>query len=245
MTEKLKVYYISDVHNDYHQENALEKLGGDTNAVLVVAGDINSKGRSVRDLEAVADRWLAIVAITGNHDWWGLALHEEHKFKSSVDNVHVLLNECVIIKDVVFCGTTLWHEVKDPVDENTWKFYMNDAKKIRGHNWKKLRGFDIHSMFSDNVEFIEDCRRRFSDQKKVLITHHSLCSISVPDKWKPSPTSSYYYTEMPELLEGFLFHIHGHIHQECDYEVHGCNVVCNPKGYEDENKDYGVRIFEV
>ena len=59
----MKIYYISDLHNDYNKHNKLLDFEGDLNGVLIVAGDINSKGRSIRDLEDVSDRWKAIVAV--------------------------------------------------------------------------------------------------------------------------------------------------------------------------------------
>ncbi|AUR85809.1 calcineurin-like phosphoesterase superfamily domain protein [Vibrio phage 1.081.O._10N.286.52.C2] len=242
--KKLNVYYCSDIHNDYHARNALLDLTGDVDAVLVVAGDINSKGRTVRDLEEVADRWLAVIAVPGNHDWWGLALHERHKFKSELDNVHVLLEDWVVIKDVTFVGTTLWHEVEDWHAGMIWKESMNDQKKIRGHNWCRLQGHHIHSEHVRAVKFIEDAQRVING-KKILITHHAMCSKSIDERYVGQSSNRFYYTNLPHLLEGFDFHIHGHVHQEFDYEVYDCNVVCNPHAYGSENDDYGIRILSI
>ena len=41
-------------------------------------------------------------------------------------------------------------------------------------------------------------------------------------------------------LESFItehkpeYWFHGHLHNSSDYEVGGCRVICNPKGYPDE-----------
>ncbi|AFN37283.1 3',5'-cyclic adenosine monophosphate phosphodiesterase [Vibrio phage VH1_2019] len=239
----LKVYYCSDIHNDYHDENALERITGDKDAVLVVAGDINSKGRTVRDLEAVADRWRAVIAVPGNHDWWGLAIHERHKFETSVDNVHVLLEDTVQIDDVTFCGTTLWHEVNDWFEGQRWKENMNDRRKIRGPQWRPLYGEDVHALHCQSVKFIEKCRE--IEGKKVLITHHAPSLKSISSYYAYSSTNSFYCTDLEHLLEGFNFAIHGHVHQEFDYHVNGCNVLCNPRAYGSENPDYGLRIFDI
>lgn len=240
----LKVYYVSDIHNDYHEENALERITGDKTAVLIVAGDINSKGRTVRDLEAVADRWRAVIAVPGNHDWWGLALHERHKFDSAVDNVHVLLENTVQVDDVTFCGTTLWHAIPDWFAGNKWKECMNDRKKIRGRNYHRLYGEELHGIHLDCVKFITDCAT--IEGKKVLITHHAMSEQSVSTYYRGSSTNQFYFTPLEHLLEPFLFHVHGHIHQEKDYMIGACNVLCNPRAYtDDENPEYGVRIFDI
>ena len=244
LEKKLRVYYCSDIHNDYHDRNALLDIIGDEDAVLVVAGDINSNGRTVRDLEEVADRWKAVIAVPGNHDWWGLAIHERHKFKSEVANVHVLLEDFVVINDVTFVGTTLWHEINDWFEGQRWKHCMNDRKKIRGPQWRPLYGEDIHDAHMTAVKFIEDSKRVLSG-KKVLITHHALSEKSISPYHAGASTNSFYFTERPDLLDGFDYHIHGHVHSEFDYIINGCNVVCNPHAYSHENPDYGLRIFDV
>lgn len=238
------VHYLSDVHNDYHDFNALTTWTGNKNDVLVIAGDINSKGRTVADVDEVADRWKAIIVVPGNHDWWGLAIHERHKFISEKPNVHFLLEDHVKIDDVVFCGTTLWHEVDGPLNEMDWKYCMMDAKKIRGPNWTHLQGWDIHNEHLKGIRFIEDCHRMFSG-KKVLITHHALSNQSIDPKRAGQSSNKFYVTHRPDLLEGFVAHIHGHVHQEFDYVVNGCNVCCNPRAYGSENPDFGIRILEI
>lgn len=240
----LKVYYCSDTHHDYHEKNNLLELTGDKTAVLVVAGDVNSKGRMVRDLEEVADRWRAVIAVPGNHDWWGLAVHERHKFKSDLDNVHVLLEDTVVIDDVTFIGTTLWHEINDWFEGDRWKRLINDGRKIRGANWTRLYGEDIHIMHKKCVRFIEKSTE--IKGKKVLITHHAMSDKSVAHNYRGASTNTFYYTELEHLLEHFDFHIHGHVHQEFDYFVGNCNVLCNPYAYDrSENPDYGIRIFDI
>ncbi|CAL9960804.1 metallo-phosphoesterase [Vibrio phage D479] len=242
----MRIYYLSDIHNDYHGGNYLTELTGDKSAVLVVAGDINSKGRTVRDLEEVADRWLHVIAVPGNHDWWRLAIHEVHKFETTKDNVHVLMDDWLVVEDVVFFGGTAWHSIVTPLDEMNWRYTMNDAKRIRGPQYRRLTGNDIQHAHLNTLKFIEDVKRTFPDLKKVLITHHALCSLSLDERYAGQDSNRWYYSENPELLEGIDVHIHGHIHQECDYEVYGCNVVCNPRAYSQrENPEFGIRIIDT
>jgi hypothetical protein len=239
----MRVYYLSDLHNDYHQRNLLLDLKGDTNAVLFIAGDINCKGRSLRDIEEVADRWKHIVWVSGNHDHWKLALHETHKFKSELPNVHHLLNETVTIGDVTFCGTTLWVHIEDK-DSFDWKITMNDAKKIRGPHWRRLSHTDINTEHMKAVQFIQECQEGIKG-KKVLITHHALCEGSIGERFIGDEDNRYYVSDRVDLLEGWHYHIHRHLHNESDYMVGGCNVVCNPHGYGSENPEFGIRLFDI
>ena len=42
------------------------------------------------------------------------------------------------------------------------------------------------------------------------------------------------------------FWIHGHMHNTSDYMIAGTNVLCNPRGYNDENFEFDVnKIFEI
>ena len=36
--------------------------------------------------------------------------------------------------------------------------------------------------------------------------------------------------------------VHGHTHDSCDYQVGVTRVVCNPRGYEDENKRFDPEL---
>ena len=241
----MKIYYISDLHNDYNCNNKLLAFEGDINGVLIVAGDINSKGRSIRDLEVVSDRWKAIVAVAGNHDWWGLALHETHKFEPTKDNVHFLMEDSVKIGGVIFCGTTLWHPVGDWFEEQAWRYTMNDVKKIRGKNFKKLSKLEIEEMHSDGLRFISSCKDFYKGFHKILITHHALSNKSIGECYKHSTSNKYFATNLPYMVEGFDYHIHGHIHSKSNYVDYGCNTLCNPLGYGNEVGEVVLESFEI
>ena len=240
----MRVYYLSDIHNDYHDSNHLLSMCGDVEAILVIAGDINSKGRTLRDVEVVADRWKEIIVVLGNHDWWGLALHEWHKFETTKENVHVLNNSTLAIGDTTFVGTTLWHPIVNHYDGMLWYESMNDRKKIRGKGYRKLKGVDIHALHVEAINFIKQSSA--IECKKILITHHALSDKSLGMKFTGDKCNKFYSCNNPNLLKGFNAHIHGHIHNEADYYENGCNVVCNPKGYnERENPMFGLRMIET
>lgn len=241
---ELKVYYCSDVHNDYHRKNALETIVGDKDAVLIVAGDINSKGRTVSDLEAVADRWRAVIAVLGNHDWWKLGINDRHVFKSEVDNVHILMEDTVVIDDVTFCGTTLWFPLKNDVDGFYWSDTINDKRSIRGRDKKhSISWQEVNEEYEKAIEFIEDCHD--IKGKKVLITHHAPSFKSISPSYAGSKSNMLYCTNIEPLLDQFEYVVHGHVHQCFDYYVNNTNVLCNPRAYGNENMYYDIRSFSI
>jgi len=90
--------------------------------VLVLAGDIangtdglklfadwrRKKGRKV-------GRTLPILFIVGNHEYYGHALapmQEQMRQATTCHDIHFLENNCVVIGDVRFLGTTLWTDYR-------------------------------------------------------------------------------------------------------------------------------------
>lgn len=246
----MKVYYASDLHNDFHGSNSLLDLTGDTDAVLVVAGDINHKGYSVRDLDEVADRWRYVIAVAGNHCWYKIALHEINKFTSTKDNVKFLFDDHIILDDVVFMGGTAWHYIK-PNSEFIWRESLNDSKNIRGVGYRRLYPNDINKLHQKTVEYIKKAKTEFDGYKKILITHHPLTPLSLDPKFSDDEdqTNQFYSSNLTELLDGFDVYIHGHVHLELQYKVYGCEVLCYPYGYGiSENPEIGtlgVRLFDT
>ena len=231
----MRIIYISDVHNEVYNKNSLLEIPADTGAVLVVAGDINVKGRTVQDLEAVAGNFKAVVAVLGNHDWWYLALHETHKFETDVPNLHILREETIKIDDVTFCGTTLWHDIP-PALEWDWRQRMMDGKKIRGYNYHRLSPNTITAMYRKALDFIRDCKS--INGKKVLVTHMGMSFKSIHPMYEHASTNDFYTSANDALLEGFTYHFHGHVHQEMSYETFGCKVLVSPLGYPGERISY-------
>lgn len=228
------IFCVSDLHNEIAGRNRLLDIkhgGRAKESILVVAGDLNSKGRSIKDIEEIAHLWHSVIFVPGNHDFWGLSLQETHKHISNLPNVHTLQNQTVEFNNVVFVGTTLWHSFSAPLSHFDWKRKMNDAKKIRGPKWCRLTSAHIQEEHNKAVDFIQSVR---TPKRKVLITHHAICPLSIPDRYVSDPDNEFYCCNKTHLLDGYDYHIHGHIHSESDYEVYGCRVVCNPGGYPGE-----------
>lgn len=242
-----RVWFCSDLHGDTSwQDNCLLYHTGDPTGILVVAGDIHGDGKAVKRLEAVADRWKAIVWLPGNHDWWGLALHESHKHESDIDNIHVLgVDKVVMIDGIEFVGHTMWVPI-DPRDQFDWKQTMNDSKYIRGEGWRRLRAADITVEHAIGLSWINKYVKTSTHPTKVLVTHHPITTMSLDPAYEDSPSNRYYASDNDHLLEHFDLYIHGHVHCRHDYEhPSGCRVLCNPRGYRGENNKFMIEYIDV
>ena len=227
----MRFYYASDVHHDYNGdfifEHALPEDAG--SSFLILAGDISSKGRTISVLEKYAKIFKYVVAVAGNHDWYDLAVHETHKFVHNIPNVFWLDNSIIEIGGVTLAGTTLWHEL-DPISEIEWRYYMNDAKYIRGRNWTRCNHYTIMEMHNKALNFIAETKA------DILVTHHGLSNKSISDRYRGANTNKFYITHRSDLLSGYKHYVHGHVHASFEYEELGCQIHCNPHGYAIETR---------
>lgn len=246
----MKIYYLSDIHHESHLQTVLYdevmKLNLDhDNDVLVIAGDIDMSGRTLRHVESVSPLFKAVVYVGGNHDFWGSEITNTDDFNSTVDNVHFLNNSSVIIGDVAFYGTTGWYHV-DKKDEFEWKQKQSDPRNIRGTGYTELGSEMINEGHAKALTFAETTPLHQA-RKHVLVTHHPFTQQSVDPQYKDSPTSNWYATDNEQCLERFDCYIHGHIHYKWDYAINGKPVLCNPYGYpmEKTTLDFKIQSIEI
>jgi hypothetical protein len=67
----------------------------------------------------------------------------------------------------------------------------------------------------------------------VVVTHHAPSLRSVPARFAGSPLNPNFVSDAEHLLADShaRLWVHGHLHDSCDYAVHGTRVLCNPRGY--------------
>jgi hypothetical protein len=67
----------------------------------------------------------------------------------------------------------------------------------------------------------------------VVVTHHLPSFESVAPKYQDSKLSACFASKLDHLMSGekVQLWIHGHTHDNFDYELNGTRVLCNPRGY--------------
>lgn len=259
----MKIRIMSDIHNDVNYKYPFRLA--DVDKFTIVAGDIS--GSRYDTIKWVNDNMRNGIIIGGNHSGYSdnnVSLQLIHKELSEYykisNNVSYLENAYKIIDDIVFIGATLWTDFKlygksfqlwDM--QNAIKF-MNDYRYNHYEDrigMRLLRPEDTLNMFNESFNFIKETVEKFKDKKVVVITHHAPSIKSIHTKYLNGYTNACYASNLEQFImdnSNIKLWIHGHVHNNFDYMIGDCRVVCNPRGYEmhmenlEFNPDFEVEI---
>lgn len=272
----------SDVHVDfdYHRARFAHQppvehcwlplvMPGDDDTVMVIAGDISSN-RLIIDvkypdgecwLQKVCKRFKYVVAVLGNHDYYGRNFLNEHEVikrqmgELKVNNFHLLEKDTVTLDDVKFVGATLWTNFNkhDPMVLHKWSSFMViDKTNIRGKYEKTYRRYpsdearepdvtveQIYERFMSSKKYIfSHLKPDVPDQKVIVVTHMAPSEKSISEKFRLGYTdimyvNHYFYSDLEKQIgvSGPDLWFHGHMHLPFDYQLGRTRVVCNPRGY--------------
>jgi predicted phosphodiesterase len=208
--------------------------------LVILAGDIHSKQHGV--VWAKKHFKCPVVYVLGNHEFYGNNLERaprKLKEKAADSNVHILKNEAFILGDVRILGTTLWTDYRltgnQPLAEWDASQKMSDFKHIRTSTYRKIRPTDILKEHLNAKSFLEEALDMPFNGRTVVVTHHAPTALSIHPRFKEDGThlSSAYASHLERLMGGdrAALWVHGHTHDNFDYDVYGTRVVCNPRGY--------------
>jgi len=261
----MNLHVLADLHLEFlfqgatpvNETNVLLQSIYDTTAdVAVIAGDIDTKGRSVAGAAHLFPPDRPVILVAGNHEYYsGVYQYVLEKLRKEADkfpNVHFLENDAVEIDDVVFLGCTLW------TDLELWQAgpqaglygksetrlqiadLMNDYRKIRykrGRTYGVLQPSNTVRLHLDSVRWLEEQFAIHQGRKIVVVTHHAPSFRSIGDIFERDIVSAAYASHLDELVEksGAALWIHGHVHDRVDYTIGRTRVVSNGYGYSFES----------
>jgi len=169
--------------------------------------------------------------------------------------VTVLSNDVLILGDTRVLGTTLWTDFRAGDPSMSRKMKMSQSQK--GWYGDERRdgggGRDYHEDFRQIRFGGFGTKNRFTPSQWLVLHEESMAFLRseleidhigetvVASHMAPSTQSLmpgshmhdwlYATTDCDDLFQSVDLWAHGHIHQSRDYEVDGCRVVCNPRGY--------------
>lgn len=152
--------------------------------VVVLAGDIHTKGRGVK--WAKETFLCPVVYVLGNHEGWDSNWNEvlrKMKNEASGSNVHVLHNDAVVIDSVRFLGSTLWTDFKAWPDQREAMYEagqgrdiyspgMRDYKYIRTAGYRRIKPMDVLSWNTQARSWLLDEAAKPFDGPTCVVTHH-------------------------------------------------------------------------
>lgn len=233
----MKIQYFSDLHLEFGLLTDLPVTDAD---VVIAAGDI--------DIGDAAIQWLKqfpqpIVYVCGNHEFYRQkidSLRRRLKILTKGTNVYFLdIGNSVEIQDVTFVGGTLWTDFKFDGESNYFtakrcaEMTMNDYQLIYKNEDRTLRPEDTIKYHEKTLKRIEAVC--FVEDNVVVVTHHAPCGISICEDYRGSKLNPAYVSDLTSVIEKsdrrIKAWIHGHFHHTNDYEVYGCRILSNPRGY--------------
>ena len=230
LVDNMRINYMSDLHLEFGPMET-EPDGGD---ILVLAGDINIKGR-VDWINTIANKFNHVLYILGNHEFYRGTIDNIYKKikERLVDNVHLLENESITIDDVTFHGATLWSDFLNgnPMSYLQCDQVINDYRLIRaGTGKQRFRPQLAHKLHNISKVFLQENVK----EGDIVVTHMAPSLLSIHEKYKNDMNiNGAYASDLSELILDTKpkLWFHGHMHDLFDYTIGNTRILCNPRGY--------------
>ncbi|RWL85663.1 MAG: phosphatase [Mesorhizobium sp.] len=246
----MRIWLLSDLHLEF--ADLRQPLVIPDADVCVVAGDLcRVPANGVRWLAENIARAMPCVYVAGNHEFYKGAIKEGlddgRAAAARFPDVHFLENELVVVDGVRFIGATLWTDYRVEGHHRLAMSHarerMNDYRAIdlQKNPWRRFVPEAACRMHFESRQFIEAALRA-DNSPTVMVTHHLPHPRSIPERFKGDLLNAAYASDLAELIElgRPALWMHGHTHDSCDYRVSDTRIVCNPRGYEDENSEFDL-----
>lgn len=190
--------------------------------------------------EVECRKYEKVLYVLGNHEYYnGIFQHVLKQIRDRMpDNVTVLNNDVYDAGEVLFVGGTLWTDMNksDPLTMFHITRIMNDFKCIRINDTND-RFTPEHSVIEHEktLAYFKLMVEQNRNREIFVISHHSPSWQSCHPKYANDKImNGGFHTELSEFIldNPHIKHwVHGHTHDEFDYNIGDCRVVCNPRGY--------------
>lgn len=192
-----------------------------------------------------------VIYIMGNHEHYhGDFAKSKNRIQSTLDhiglyNIRLMEKESATIHGYQFICGTLWTDFNkaDPLTLFHAVTGMNDYKGVKNSNnpgsWKFLpkHALEDHYRMRQYIETVLANRReRKADDKGVIVVgHHAPSSLSIAPEYLGDPImNGCFMSKLEDIIldnPDIRLWIHGHTHEDFDYTIGDCRLVCSPRGY--------------
>jgi 3',5'-cyclic AMP phosphodiesterase CpdA len=254
----MRLQIFSDLHIDVVGGFAPRLAPGAD--VVVMPGDVcEGVLKGMAFLRAHISRPTPIVLVMGNHEFYHHGVYEERLAAAQAAqklDITVLDDAVAVISGVRFVGATLWTdfclggEGFQQLNMLTARTRMNDYRTIslQKKPWARFTPQASLELHRRSRTFIAEALEHPFDGPTVVVTHHAPHPKSVHQRFDREPINPAYVSDLTAMIETFRppLWLHGHVHNSFDYRVADTRVVCNPRGYGDENAEFNpALVIEV
>lgn len=232
-------------------------LGGDicVGADMAQRDPYNTMGEHYRSnrfhafFERCCERFPHVIFIVGNHEHYhGDFAKTVPHFKDVLGylpNLHILEKETFVLNDITFIGGTLWtdmnkrsvrtlHEISRMM--NDFRCVDHSAKLADQRGWGgRFTTTDAADDHDAMLAFVRTTVEANPAGRYVVVGHHAPSRLSTHPRYAHEAIMNGGYSS--ELDDFILDHpqiklwTHGHTHEDFDYQIGSCRVLCNPRGY--------------
>lgn len=240
----MRIHVLSDLHLDHTPYTYTAPPGGAD--LVVLAGDIASEteagwSRLGQFLQKLSDCGSRIIYVPGNHEFYGgdvdQTLIRLRTLSMRFPSLSVLDCEWTTILGFRIAAATLWSDFSLDKDSNGGlraEACISDFTHI-SEAGSRLTWKEMASRSRKAQQFL----RLQAPQSDLVITHFLSSIHSIDMQFSNSTLNSYFAVDLSRLVsEVDGIWIHGHTHTSCDYKLGRCRVICNPRGYGNENRDF-------
>ncbi|MDX8504720.1 MAG: phosphatase [Mesorhizobium sp.] len=244
----MKIWLFSDLHLEIAPLR--QPLAIPDADVCVVAGDLcRAPAKGMHWLAENIAHAMPCVYVAGNHEFYRGSIKEGledgRAAAARLADVHFLENDFVVIDSIRFVGATLWTDYRIDGHHELAMLHarerMNDHRKIakQRNPWQRFVPETAYRMHMVSRRFIETALKG-DPITTVVVTHHLPHARSIPSRFKGDLLNAAYASDLSEMIDAGrpALWVHGHTHESCDYRIGNARVVCNPRGYEDENSEF-------
>jgi len=271
----MRIWIISDLHLRTRDALDLMKPIGDFPEadVCVLAGDVcDSMNAAINWVGKVIRPRMPVVCVLGNHEFYGSSVtHVRSNARLIADALGVTLldDDAAVIEGVRFVGGTLWTDYAlyclpgdDDATRKTWSDNAMKAARLGLSDHRQIDATDVANgiiprLFSPKdalalheatLGFIDETLGTAHGGPTVVVTHHAPHPGSIAAKYAGDPLTPAFVSDLTGLIEKRApdLWVHGHVHNVCDYVAGRTRIVCNPRGYTNENQAFEWRkVVEI
>ena len=262
-----KIKILSDLHIEFQKFDYIPS-GED---ILILAGDVHVRNQH-EDFISQIPKGIEILFVKGNHETYG-GIHEDvidffKGLEKKSQNFHFLENSSYEIDDLVFFGGTgytdfcLYGKESQYIHSIVAQNRINDFlySKKRNLNYKTKTFLDVEYVpgfstwsaedhLNEHKKFVKALRKflykDYADHpKKIVVSHFLPSEMSIDPKYAGSNVNPYFAANLERFFgKSVPLFVHGHTHRSSDYVLKNTRVICNPKGYRGENRDFDLNLI--
>jgi predicted phosphodiesterase len=191
------------------------------------------------------------VFIPGNHDFYGGKygnLINRWRARAKGSHVSVLVDERMEIHSpegsIVLLGSPLWSNLEslgvvvEAGLRRTLHRFIADFSCMKASSGQQWTVVEMMEKFHAALSFLErelSAEALVDGRRRVVATHFAPHRNSIARRFRDEDISAYFCNHLPELVGKADLWLHGHTHDEFDYQVgeDPCRgrIICHPRGY--------------